>query len=181
MCCADWQCIHPFLQGLKLTLNGWRHSIRVEPSFSVRWLLNADSEGWAKRKCCRETPLQPSSSQLAHQNAHQTLNKSSMKQKGQQKHSFLIFFLLWLSKRISRSFWLHFEIVSNAHLPVDYLHTLFFVIFTERSKIPKWQNIEFCSPKYYQGKNITKEIKCYALEGQAIDKLTCFLLSPTIQ
>ena len=91
------------------------------------------------------------------------------------------FFLLWLSKRISRSFWLHFEIVSNAHLPVDYLHTLFFVIFTERSKIPKWQNIEFCSPKYYQGKNITKEIKCYALEGQAIDKLTCFLLSPTIQ
>ena len=57
VCCADWQCIHPFLQGLKLTLNGWRHSIRVEPSFSVRWLLNADSEGWAKRKCCRETPL----------------------------------------------------------------------------------------------------------------------------
>ena len=163
MCCADWQCIHPFLQGLKLTQNGWRHSIRAEPSFSVRWLLNVDSEGWAKRKCCSagKRPFNPLLPNLLTKMPTKLLTNPPCNKRGQQKHCFLISFLLWLSKRISRAFRLHFEIVSNAHLPVDYLHTLFLVVFTQRSRISKQDNIEFCSPKYYQGKNIIKKIKCY--------------------
>ena len=72
------------------------------------------------------------------------------------------FFLLWLSKRISRSFTLHFEIVSNAHLPVDYLHTLFFCNFhweVQNSQMTEyWILLSqiLSRKKYYQGNKMLR-------------------------